>query len=1010
MNYYLILELAIDPPASDWAVLDAAIRAKESEWNRNVNHPTKGLYYQYLKSKAREMRASLSQKIRWSEMAKEALEQRRQELVDLLLLLSGHRGYLFRAEVDEIRKRFKDLSKSTIDDQIRLISIREEKDSAAATLPQKDESFQLTENETMERIETYLKIIEKNDLYELLKCKTTSSIFTLQQAIRELYERTTKQSAKTPEVSAIAELAGIAKVLFATEESRRAYDLSQKLMISGQKLPLAFNLRAIGKNVTRADYLQSIVEARGLGLSEKHAEWFVYDYYVNKRKCTCPELTEENLKLTNIYKQCPVCFMLHDAKAVHCKSCGVPFETKCPKCARIVRFDESYCQDCGFSVGDMPNVYPALENARVALDANDFESAQKFLGQAAKFWPNHPDVVLLQDELQEKSRQESERRLEEQKLEKVKRIKSSQLNQVIRAAMAHRRYYLANDTLMELKNHDPDSPWIAVHEPVIRERIALVEKQLENVFAHRGSQERYHFFAGILALCADSPEALAGVQEIPPTSPEQVLAVPKQVGIHVTWTPSPAEGKITYTLVRNDGKKLCKETEQLTFWDAGPEIGRNYTYTVYAERFGVPNPVGTTSSPVMLTEDVGDIRVIPANGRLELAWTPPKNAVAVRVVRDETVEIPDVRLHGVDDFALMNGQPYTYQIQALFEGIHGEMIPSSGKTCLGIPNPPPEPIRQLQMKIVDDEAFFHWTPQIKSEVWLFEFPERSPFLPSSTVPGGITALRELCGEPLLLTDPRNGKTVWRLSFVGKRQVQIFTVEKGCTTAGAICDVLRIHDVGHFRGQLIGTDLYLTWDWPDSVERVLLVYRYDRLPQGAVDPVAAKTVIYRKTYDQDHGFRMPVRHGENLYLSIHVMVNDQGKNVYSPGVPFQTAKTVIDYRLTMEPNGSVGNKSLGRKSAKEIEYEAKILLTVRDGIPRIPAMEIRKCYGMPPLTREQGVLVEEIPETNDRKLAFVLPRNSLEKDAYIKLFLKNPDDRHTFSLFDPDQSQLLLWKN
>jgi hypothetical protein len=48
-NYYLLLELPLDPPEEDPDAIEAAIKTKQSQWSRSRNHPTKGtLAQQYI--------------------------------------------------------------------------------------------------------------------------------------------------------------------------------------------------------------------------------------------------------------------------------------------------------------------------------------------------------------------------------------------------------------------------------------------------------------------------------------------------------------------------------------------------------------------------------------------------------------------------------------------------------------------------------------------------------------------------------------------------------------------------------------------------------------------------------------------------------------------------------------------------------------------------------------------------------------------------------------------------
>ena len=45
-NYYVILELSIDPPENDLDIIEKTIQSKKAEWSRMRNHPTKGLQAQ----------------------------------------------------------------------------------------------------------------------------------------------------------------------------------------------------------------------------------------------------------------------------------------------------------------------------------------------------------------------------------------------------------------------------------------------------------------------------------------------------------------------------------------------------------------------------------------------------------------------------------------------------------------------------------------------------------------------------------------------------------------------------------------------------------------------------------------------------------------------------------------------------------------------------------------------------------------------------------------------------
>ncbi len=42
-NYYLLLELSVDPPENDLKIIEDALKKNQTRWSRNRNHPTKAI-------------------------------------------------------------------------------------------------------------------------------------------------------------------------------------------------------------------------------------------------------------------------------------------------------------------------------------------------------------------------------------------------------------------------------------------------------------------------------------------------------------------------------------------------------------------------------------------------------------------------------------------------------------------------------------------------------------------------------------------------------------------------------------------------------------------------------------------------------------------------------------------------------------------------------------------------------------------------------------------------------
>lgn len=95
-NFYLILELPVDPPETDSNVIAETIKKKQAEWSRNRNHPTKGiLAKQYIGLLPEIQKVMMDPELR----AKEAAEARKilkERTEDKYTALDRHLSILLR--------------------------------------------------------------------------------------------------------------------------------------------------------------------------------------------------------------------------------------------------------------------------------------------------------------------------------------------------------------------------------------------------------------------------------------------------------------------------------------------------------------------------------------------------------------------------------------------------------------------------------------------------------------------------------------------------------------------------------------------------------------------------------------------------------------------------------------------------------------------------------------------------------------------------------------------------
>jgi hypothetical protein len=110
-NYYLLLELPLDPPEEDAEAIESAIKSKQSQWSRARNHPTKGTLAQQYIGMIPEIRKVMGDpELRQKEAkaARKILREKEREkyaVLDRHLAILMSKGEIADAEIGELAKR-----------------------------------------------------------------------------------------------------------------------------------------------------------------------------------------------------------------------------------------------------------------------------------------------------------------------------------------------------------------------------------------------------------------------------------------------------------------------------------------------------------------------------------------------------------------------------------------------------------------------------------------------------------------------------------------------------------------------------------------------------------------------------------------------------------------------------------------------------------------------------------------------------------------------------------------
>ncbi len=123
-NFYFLLELSVDPPENDVKVIKKAIKAKQAEWSKLRNHPTKGtLAKQYIGLIPEIRKVMLDDNLRKKE-AKAAIRQlgkkesKKDSRIDWHISILMRKGHISNEEIEKLA-RFHSVDRSRIEERIK---------------------------------------------------------------------------------------------------------------------------------------------------------------------------------------------------------------------------------------------------------------------------------------------------------------------------------------------------------------------------------------------------------------------------------------------------------------------------------------------------------------------------------------------------------------------------------------------------------------------------------------------------------------------------------------------------------------------------------------------------------------------------------------------------------------------------------------------------------------------------------------------------------------------------
>ncbi|MDD3154002.1 MAG: zinc ribbon domain-containing protein [Victivallaceae bacterium] len=509
------------------------------------------------------------------------------------------------------------------------------------------------------------------------------------------------------------------------------------------------------------------------------------------------------------------------------------------------------------------------------------------------------------------------------------------------------------------------------------------------------------------------------------TAPAKVTAcVTPTYSIDLNWTASAfadaslnsRREEISYLVIRKkdalpsspkDGEALI-DTSNTHYEDTKIEYGQVYGYAIFASYSGIPGKHAAASKKIIVTHDIVNPKVTTGENQLQITWEPcgrvidyvcrrKKGGIPQNFADGEPVPV-SAASGGILDTHLVNGQMYGYWIAAVFCGTNGERITTAGVTLSGTPVARPPRLDNVDYTVTAAGLEFSWGPIPGCVVWLFL--SSAPFAAT----GDLCDIKDgiFSGiDKIMDCNQSEGKAAWNGKIVGK----VYLTPVVCRNQSAlICNaipIVQIKKISHLKAQRRAGDLEITWQWPEGVEEVCLLYRSDQYPETHDDELAAKVNILRSHYEQEKAHIIRRCGNQAFFCSVYSVVRDAAGALYYSAGQFvcsigNQSQTIIRY--------SIINRKQFFLFGKQI-LQIKIHAVGGGGIP---GMVLLKKNNRQPLRREDGIAVMKIaPDSNASEATFPMEENRIEKNVYLKLFLDKREDMQFFTIEHPDAEKMKI---
>ena len=973
-NYFILLELPVDPPISDPAHIRAALGRKKQEWTRLQDQPGKRTLALAYLALLPDMEQVLLDPVARKNEARRAgavLEEMLRRFEAELRILEG-KGHLLPREVTAIAAKYKAYN---VDQkmvyQLAKVPVAEhppEREEVA------EEAGEVIDRRSAKAIERNLAIVGKGDLYLFLEEPRHASIKKLRAAAEE--RRQSTGGKKTAEKVAAQELSKICLRMFESFDTKQRYDSYLKI----SPYP------ALGEMIDEEFARQKFVSEPSL--------LRLVNYGVESCGCTVLEAEEHIRRYCAAYRipvgaqtamtACPACKEQIERGSVICGYCAAPTKGSCPNCATPFEEGPAACAECKFLLSDMVKALRFLEAAHVSIIDGNWSLCRRNIDYAEKYWPGHPEIAQLEERAEG--------------LEK----RYSEYVQQLSDCIAKNQHYAALELIAEAEGKSVTLPQTTVRQ--VKRTVYDLENQLDKIAKEK--KPDIYLLISLAETVSDSIELTRILSAHPPGGPGPITCDNAGRQMHLNWQASESPGMVRYLLVRKRGAQpftafdgeVIYNGPACFFIDKTVEPLVEYYYKVYAHRGGTYSAEGEIIGPVMAVPEIEQLRIFPADGGAQLTWALNPDIRQVLIWRKLGGERPAApedgmlleteRIDGFVDSKIKNDVEYWYYICAVYL-VEGKKVVSKGVSEAITPRKILAPVERLTIakSEYENEYVVNWSGMDATDLILLASDKE----PGVKV-GEMVAVQDLLARyrslPLHIRGAEGGR--FRHNFTGGIYLFAAVVFGKYAMVGPPQYIANLKDVEDLSAELVDGDLHLRMNWPDGAQEIVVTYKNDAHPLN-LDELGANTInVTRQQYDHDAGVILrAVAPGAYYFTVFAIYPGDEGEQAVSEG-----ARLLYNH----QPRQDVFYRIAYKK--KLFKGQAELSLTLSG--PQyftLPSIELVCKNGSLPLSRKDGqslTVLDQSPKVKG-EVEFKYRINRLPEDAHLRLFLTNEKQYQKFRL-------------